>query len=60
MVDFKDIGGHYIFQNQYEKRRQILRSNGVKNFEKVQDFMNMILEIEKSKERYKNSSKEEN
>ena len=60
MVDFKDIGGHYIFQHQYEKRRQILRSNGVKNFEKVQDFMNMILKIEESKEKYKNSSKEEN
>lgn len=60
IVDFKDIGGHYIFQNQYEKRRQILRSNGVKNFDKVQDFMDMIIKIEESKNRFQNSKKEEN
>lgn len=42
VIDFKDIGGNYIFENQYNERKKIMEDSGVKNIEKVQDFMTLI------------------
>lgn len=45
IIDFKDVGGNSIFENQYEKRRELLEDSGVKNIEDVHKFMDMIKEI---------------
>lgn len=45
IIDFKDVGGHYIFENQYNKRKELLKDSGVKNIEDVHKFMDMIKEI---------------
>lgn len=45
IIDFRDIGGHYIFENQYQKRKQLLEDSGIKNIEDVHKFMDMIKEI---------------
>lgn len=45
IIDFKDVGGHSIFENQYEKRKQLLEDSGIKNIEDVHKFMNMIKQI---------------
>ena len=45
VIDFKDIGGASIFQNQYEKRKKMMKDCGVINIEKVQDFCKMIEEL---------------
>lgn len=45
VIDFKDIGGASIFQNQYEKRKKMMKDCGVINVEKVQDFCKMIEEL---------------
>lgn len=55
IIDFKDLGGHYIFSHQYNKRKQILASNNVINLEKVEDFFNLIEEIKESKNKFNNS-----
>ena len=45
IIDFKDVGGHYIFENQYKKRKELLEDSGIKNIEDVHKFMDMIKEI---------------
>lgn len=45
IIDFKDVGGNSIFENQYEKRRELLEDSGVKNIEDVHKFMDMIKQI---------------
>ena len=45
VIDFKDIGGNYMFRNHYEKRKKMMQDSGVINIEKVQDFCKMIEEL---------------
>ena len=45
VIDFKDIGGNYIFWSQYEKRKQLMLDSGVKLFTNVLDFIQMIKDI---------------
>jgi len=45
IIDFKDVGGHHIFQKQYEKRKELLEDSGIKNIDDVYKFMEMIKEI---------------
>ena len=45
IIDFKDIGGHYIFERQFEERKELLAHSGVKNIEDVHKFMEMIKQI---------------
>lgn len=47
VIDFKDIGGNYIFWSQYEKRKQLMLDSGVKLFTNVLDFIQMIKDINK-------------
>ncbi len=47
VIDFKDVGGAAIFQNQYEKRKKMMKDCGVINIEKVQDFCKMIEDLNK-------------
>lgn len=47
VIDFKDINGYYIFQDHYEKRKAMMKKCGVKNIEKVQDFMKLVEELGK-------------
>lgn len=45
VVDFKDVGGHYIFQNHYLERKKLMQSSGITVFEQVQDFISLVKEI---------------
>lgn len=45
VVDFKDVGGHYIFQNHYNERKKLMIDSGIEVFEKVQDFIALVKEI---------------
>ena len=45
VIDFKDVGGAYIFQNQYEKRKKMMADSGVINIPNVLDFCKMIEEL---------------
>lgn len=45
VVDFKDVGGHYIFQNHYNERKKLMQDSGIEIFERVQDFINLVKEI---------------
>ena len=45
VIDFKDVGGNYMFQSHYEQRKKMMRDSGVINIEKVQDFCKMIQEM---------------
>ena len=45
VIDFKDVGGNYIFWSQYEKRKQLMLDSGVKLFTNVLDFIQMIKDI---------------
>lgn len=45
IIDFKDVGANSIFENQYEKRKELLEDSGVKNITDVHVFMDMIKEI---------------
>jgi len=45
VIDFKDVGGNYMFTNHYEKRRKMLQDSGVIELPKVQDFCKMIEEL---------------
>ena len=45
VIDFKDVGGAYIFQNQYEKRKKMMTDSGVINIPNVLDFCKMIEEL---------------
>lgn len=45
LIDFKDVGGHYVFNNQYMQRRDLLKASGVKIIENVYDFLKMVEDI---------------
>lgn len=45
VVDFKDVGGHYIFQNHYNERKKLMIDSGIEVFERVQDFIALVKEI---------------
>lgn len=45
VVDFKDVGGHYIFQNHYNERKKLMEESGITVFERVQDFINLVKRI---------------
>lgn len=45
VIDFKDVGGNYMFQSHYEQRKKMMQDSGVINIEKVQDFCKMIQEM---------------
>lgn len=45
VIDFKDLGGNYIFATQYEKRKKLMIDSGVKIFNNVLDFIQMIKDI---------------
>lgn len=45
IIDFRDIGGHYTFENQYQKRKELMEDSGIKNIEDVHQFMDMIKQI---------------
>ena len=47
IIDFKDVGGNYIFASQYEKRKKMMIDSGIKLFNNVIDFINFIKEIAK-------------
>lgn len=47
VIDFKDVGGNYIFATQYEKRKKLMIDSGVKIFTNVLDFIQMIKDLEK-------------
>lgn len=49
IIDFKDIGGHYIFQNQYEKRKQTIILNGTKNINDVNKFIQLVRELDENR-----------
>ena len=49
IIDFKDIGGHYIFQNQYEKRKQTIILNGTKNITDVNKFMQLVRDLDENR-----------
>ena len=49
VIDFKDVNGNYIFNIQYEKRKKMMIDSGIKVFNNVLDFMNMIKEIGQEK-----------
>ena len=49
VIDFKDVGGNYMFTNHYEKRRKMLQDSGVIELPKVQDFCKMIEELNEDK-----------
>lgn len=42
VIDFKDINGHSIFSEHYLERKKIMYDSGIKNIEKVQDFIKLI------------------
>ena len=46
VIDFKDVGGNYMFQSHYEQRKKMMKDSGVINIEKVQDFCKMIQEMD--------------
>ena len=50
VIDFKDINGHATFQSHYMQRRQLMEDSGVKILNNVHDFINLVEEVEKSKE----------
>lgn len=45
VIDFKDVGGALIFQNQYEKRKKMMKDSGVIDIPNVYDFCKMIEEL---------------
>ena len=45
IIDFRDVGGHYIFENQYQKRKELMEDSGIKNIEDVHQFMDTIKQI---------------
>jgi len=45
VIDFKDTGGYPTFEEHYEKRKKMMVDSGVKMFNTVYDFMNMIKEV---------------
>ena len=45
VIDFKDVGGLSVFQNQYEKRKKMMQDSGVINIPNVQEFCKMIEEL---------------
>ena len=47
IIDFKDVGGNYIFSNQYMQRKRAMEASGVKNIENVHDFIKMIEDLGK-------------
>ena len=49
IIDFKDVGGNYIFASQYEKRKKMMIDSGIKVFNNVIDFINFIKEIAEEK-----------
>lgn len=42
VIDFKDVGGCYIFEKQYKQRREIMEDSGIKNISNVQEFIQLI------------------
>lgn len=42
VIDFKDVGGCYIFEKQYKQRREIMEDSGIKNINNVQEFIQLI------------------
>lgn len=42
VIDFKDVGGASIFQNQYEKRKKMMKDSGVIDIPNVYDFCKMV------------------
>ena len=47
VIDFRDIGGDAMFRSHYEQRKRMMEKCGVKNFERVQDFCEMIENLSK-------------
>lgn len=45
IIDFKDVGGNHMFENQYQKRKELLEDSGIKNIADVHVFMDMIKKI---------------
>lgn len=50
VIDFKDIGGIPILADHYEIRKAAMKSNGIINIEKVQDFCKLIESIDDEQE----------
>lgn len=50
VIDFKDIGGIPILADHYEIRKAAMKSNGIINIEKVQDFCKLIESINDEQE----------
>lgn len=49
VIDFKDEGGYYVFQEHYNRRKQMMYDSGVKIFTNVLDFINLVKEISENK-----------
>lgn len=49
VIDFKDINGCPIFRDHYEQRKALMLDSGVKNIERVQDFMDLIEQVSNDK-----------
>ena len=54
VIDFQDVGGYYIFTKHYKERRQMMIDSGVKIFDNVYDFINLVEEIKREKEDLEN------
>lgn len=47
VIDFQDLGGHPTFADHFRQRKEIMEESGIKIFNNVLDFINMIEEIGK-------------
>lgn len=48
VIDFKDIEGNPIMQNQYFQRRETLNDSGVKIIDDVHQFFELVAQIEEN------------
>lgn len=56
VIDFKDIGGHPIFQNHYLKRRQTMEEAGITIFNNVLDFVKLVEQVGQSNKNFSEKS----
>ena len=49
-IDFKDVGGLYTFEKHFIQRRKLMEDSGIKILNNVQDFIQLVKDIENAKE----------
>lgn len=47
VIDFRDLGGNYIFTNQYKQRRKAMEDSGIIILEDAKEFVKMVKDLSK-------------